>query len=276
MDERKWAKLPDIPSDAVLVDLEDSVPPPLKEAARERVVAQLRRPDELAGRLLVARPNHLSTPWGHDDLLALGGAGVTCLAYPMCRSAEDLQAAQEILRSVGADPDVFAGIETARGVVEMDAIARVDKVVAIGLGVGDLSADMGVPLYGPAGELNELFSVPRAQVAITAAAHGLATMDFVYAPDLRDLDDYRRRYEVSRRLGFTGAATFYPPHVAIINEVFTPSPAELAAADEVIGLYETAVAAGDPAVTLPSGRTILVHDYQKACRVRARFDAIAR
>lgn len=276
MDERKWAKVPDIPADAVLVDLEDSVPPPLKEAARSRVVAELAQADELDGRLLVARCNHLSTPWGRDDLLALGEAGVRCLAYPVCDSAEDLLEAQSLLRSVGADPDLVVGIETARGVVEMASIARVDKVVSLGLGVGDLSADMGVPLFGPDGQLNPLFAVPRAQVAITAAAFGLATLDFVFAPDLRDLEEHRRRYEVSRRLGFTGAATFYPPHVPVINEVFTPSQADLDAADEVIGLYEAAVANGDPAVALPSGRTVLVHDYEKACKVRARYDAMRR
>ena len=81
---------------------------------------------------------------------------------------------------------------------------------------------------------------------------------------------------MSRRCGYTTGATFYPPHVDIINEVFSPSPADVEAADEVIGLYEAAVAAGDPAVTLESGRTILVHDYEKARKVRARFDAIRR
>src|SRR5262249_1205043 len=97
-----------------------------------------------------------------------------------------------------------------------------------------------------------------------------------FTPDLRDLDDVRRRYEISRGMGFNMGFAFYPPHIDVINEVFGVSAAELAAADEVIGLYEAAVAAGDPAVTLESGRTILVHDYQKAQHVRARHAATAR
>jgi citrate lyase beta subunit len=189
---------------------------------------------------------------------------------------EDLLEAQELLRAAGADPDIFASVETARGVLEMAAIAQVDRVVAIGLGMGDLSADMGIPLYGPDGELNDAFGGPRAQVALTGAAFGLLAIDMVYAPDLRDLEEIRRRLEVSRRFGYTTAATFYPPHVEVINEVFSPSKADVDAADEVIGVYEAAVAAGDPAVTLESGRTILVHDYEKARKVRARFDAIRR
>ena len=273
MDDRKWAKVPEIPADAFMVDLEDSVPPPRKEAARARVIEYLQQPEYFGGRPMIARPNNLRTPWGRDDIDALAEIGATCIAYPMCTTAEEILEVQEICRSHGSDPDIIASIETARAVVEVAKIAAIDKVVMIGIGVGDLSADMGVPLYGPGGELNELFAVPKAQVVVAGAAFGCLVGDFVYAPDLRDLDETRRRWDVSRRLGFTSGFTFYPPHVPIINEVFGASQEDADAAEEVIGLYEDAVAAGAPAVTLASGRTILVHDYQKALTVRARFAA---
>ena len=273
LDDRKWAKVPEIPADAFMVDLEDSVPPPLKEAARERVVAYLQQPEYFGGRVMVARPNHLSTPWGRDDVEALAEVGAACVAYPKCETAEELLEVQEIFRVRGADPDIIASIETARGVVEVAKIAAIDKVVMVGIGVGDMSADMGVPLYGPDGELNEVFAVPKAQVVLAGLAFGRLTGDFVYTPDLRDVEETRRRWDVSRRLGFTTGFTFYPPHVPIINEVFGASQDDADAADEVIGLYEAAVAAGNAAVTLASGRTILVHDYQKALKVRARFSA---
>jgi len=275
MDDRKWAKIPGIPTDAVLVDLEDSVPPPAKEAARERVVRALGEPDFFGGRLLVARCNNLATPWGRDDLQALGEAGVTCMAYPKCESVEDALEAKALLAAAGATPDLFLSIESALGVVNMAAIAQVEGVVGIGIGIGDLSADLGVSLYGPDGTVNDAFAGPRAQVAVVARAFGLLSMDFPYAQDLRDLDEIRRQLEASRRMGYTSASTFYPPHVEVINDVFSPSADEVAAADEVIGIYETALAAGDAAVTLPSGRTILVHDYQKAQAVRRRHDAVA-
>src|SRR5207248_2516288 len=82
MDERKWAKVPSIPADAFLLDIEDSVPPASKDAARARVAAYVRDPSYFDGRLVVARVNHLSTPWGRDDIDELAGAGVTCVAYP--------------------------------------------------------------------------------------------------------------------------------------------------------------------------------------------------
>lgn len=275
MDDRKWAKLPGIPTDAVLVDLEDSVPPPLKEAARERVVAALQDTEFFGDRVLVARCNHLSTPWGRDDLRLLGEAGVACLGYPKCDSVDDLLEAKELLAAAGATPDIVVGIESALGVVNMAAIAQVADVIGIGLGIGDLSADLGVSLYGPDGTVNEAFAGPRAQVAMVGRAFGLLSFDFPYAQDLRDLDEIRRQLERSRSMGYTSASTFYPPHVEVINDVFSPSAAELEAADEVIAIYEAAVANGDPAVTLPSGRTILVHDYQKAQKVRRRHAAFS-
>lgn len=276
MDDRKWSKVPDIPADAFLVDLEDSVPPPLKDAARSKVLEYLSNPDYFGGRLLIARPNHLSTRWGRDDLAALGEAGVTCLAYPKCQSVDELLEVQSILRSHGADPDLFGVIETARSVLEVAGMAAIERVVAVGLGVGDLGAELGIPLYEDDGELNRLFLPAKVQVSLSAAAYGCLATDFTFAPDLRDLDDVRRRLVASRKLGFTTSATFYPPHVEVINEVFTPSSEALARADEVIGLYEAAVAAGSPAVSLDGGRALLVHDYDQALKVRARHAAVAR
>jgi citrate lyase beta subunit len=274
MDDRKWGKVPDIPTDAILVDLEDSVPPPLKDEARGRVVETLRDPSHLGGKVLVARPNHLSTPWGRDDLDAMAEVGVTCLAYPKCQSLEELLEVQEILRAGGAEPDIFAVIETAGSVLDAARIAANDKVVAIGIGAGDLSVDLGVSLYDDAGELNPVFAPAKVQVSLAAAAFDRLAVDFAYAPDLRDLPEIGRRFAGSRSFGFTTGATFYPPHVEVINDVFSPSDADVALADEVIGLYKGAVAAGHPAVTLSTGRTILVHDYHKALKVRARVDAI--
>ncbi|HEY7044667.1 MAG TPA: aldolase/citrate lyase family protein [Nocardioidaceae bacterium] len=274
MDDRKWAKIPDIRADGFLVDMEDSVPPGLKEAARERVVEYVQRPEYFGGRLVVARVNHLSTPWGRDDIAALAEAGVTCVAYPKLETPEDVVEVQELFRAGGADPDLFAPIESARAVLEVARIASIDKVVSVGIGVGDLSVDMGVPLYGSDGQLNALFLGPKVQVALAGAAFGRLIGDMAFPADLRDLDEVRRQSEASRHLGYNMGYTFYPPHVPVINDVFTPSKADADAADEVIGLYEAAVAAGDPAVTLPSGRTILVHDYRKALRMRAKLAAI--
>jgi citrate lyase beta subunit len=275
LDDRKWAKIPGIPADAILIDLEDSLPPSRKDEGRARAVEVLAQPEFFAGRITISRPNDLSSPWGRDDIQALAEAGAPCVALPKLRSADDLLQAQEVFRSAGADPDIFAIVETAQAVLEVAKIAAAEKVVAIMFGAGDLSVDSSIPLLDPDGGLNPAMIMPKVQTVLAGSAFGRLTTDTAFMPDIRDLADARRRYAQSRQIGFTAAVTFYPPHVEIINETFGPAPADVEEADLVIGEYEAALVAGNPAVQLAGGRVLLVHDYDKALKVRRRADAVA-
>src|SRR5882757_1851136 len=82
MNDRHWAKVPEIPSDACLVDLEDSVPETLKLAARERALEFLGKPEYFGGRPVITRCNNLHTTWGRDDLIELGRAKAPLICYP--------------------------------------------------------------------------------------------------------------------------------------------------------------------------------------------------
>lgn len=275
MDERKWAKIPDIPADVIFIDLEDSLPPALKEAGRQRAVDVLGDLDFFSGRVVLCRANALDTPWGRDDIQALGEAGAECVALPKLRSLEDVQEAQEVFAAAGSEPDFFAIIETAQAVLEVARIAAHERVAALMFGAGDLTVDSGIPLLGPDRELNPAILPAKLQAVLAGAAFGKPTTDIAFLPDIRDLDEARRRYAQSRQLGFTTGVTFYPPHVPIINEVFSPSADDVQDAEMVINEYEAAVAAGNPAVTLSTGRVLLVHDYDKALKVRDRAAAVA-
>ncbi len=270
LDAHKWAKVPGLPADMVFVDLEDSVPVGRKEEARDKAHEALSDRAWFGEKLILARPNHLSTPWGLDDVKALVAAGATCLAYPKVTTARDLLDFVDVLAGLGASPDIFAIVETAGAVVEIKDIAAVPGVVALMSGPGDLSADAGIELYEPSGELNRAFLVTKTLTVLAGAANGLATTDFAITPNLRDTAQVRTLVEESRRLGFTAMSTFYPPHVDIINDVFSPSPAAVGHAEEVVSLYEEAVGRGDPAVLTGRGEVILVHDYHKALRLLAR------
>src|SRR5690606_21893064 len=81
LDARKWAKIPSIPADAILVDMEDAVPWTQKEEGREAVISALADRDHFGDRVVIARPNHLSTQWGLEDVVALARAGVDCVMY---------------------------------------------------------------------------------------------------------------------------------------------------------------------------------------------------
>jgi len=270
LDDYKWAKIPDIPADMFFLDLEDSVAPTGKDEARERAVRYLRDPSFFGGRLTLARPNHLSTPWGRDDVIAFAEAGVTCMAYPKIGSIDELREVLELLEQHGARPDVFAIIETAGSMIDLREISRHPQVVSLMFGPGDLSVDMGCPLLEPDGALNRVFEPMMASVVLAATAARIASIDIVYAPDYRDLDEIRRRAEAIHRQGFTTLSTFYPPHVPIIHDVLRPTDEEIEAAREIVDLYEAVLAEGKPAALSASGETILVHDYDKALSTLAK------
>lgn len=266
LDEKKWSKLPSIPADAFLIDLEDSVVPQNKELARKRAVQYLNNNDFFAGKLVIARPNNISTAWGRDDIIALAEAGVKLMAYPKARSCEEILEVQELLAKYGAHPHLFPIIETAGAVLDIKEIAKLDAVAGLFTGIGDLSVDAGVPFYDSNGNISETLNSARNLVALASAAFGKSSTDTVYTKDIRDRDQVRAAIRAGRGKGFTSLVTFYPPHVELINEYIRPSSDELAEAAEIVSRYEEAQSAGNPAVLLENGRTVLLLDYMRAKR----------
>lgn len=282
LDERKWAKVPRIPADAVLLDMEDSVPPAMKEEARSKVVEHLERLASSGrgsvfpgGKLALPRCNSLATPWGEDDLSAAGRAGATVLVYPKLHDTAELAEVRRILNAAGSDPDLFVIVETAQAVLELTEIARCEKVRALMFGPADLADDAGFELFAggtggeAAGIAEDSYHYARSKIVLCAAAYGLAAFDMVFVEDIRDLAAVSACANIAKRRGFTGMATFYPPHVDVINTVFSSSEAEVARARQVVEAYRAALEAGRAAVTI-DGRAIIVQDYKSALRVLER------
>jgi citrate lyase beta subunit len=269
LDDRKWAKVPSIPTHAVLLDLEDSVPADRKAEARSRVCEYLGRPDYFGTKLAIPRPNGLPTPWGRDDVRALAASGASLLAYPKVQSADELIELRRLLYEGGANPGIVVIVETARAVLELESIARVEGVVALLLGPSDLSVDAGFSLLVDGRVFQEAYAYPKSKLALVGAAYGLPVYDTVFVPDLRDASQVRAAAVHARNFGFAGMATFYPPHVDIVNEVFTPSEKEIVAAREVVALYEKTLAAGAAAAKV-DGRAVIIQDYKRARRVLGR------
>ena len=276
LNDHMWAKIPQIDADMFFLDLEDSVPPERKPEARERAIRFISDPSYFGGRLTLARPNHLATPWGHDDVIAMAEAGVQCLAYPKIRSVDELWEVLELLGEHGATPDIFAIIETAGSIMDLKEIARVPNVVALMSGPGDLSVDAGIELLHADGQLNGIFNTTKALVVLASAAYGLACTDVVFMPDYRDLDEFRRRVRASRAMGFTAMSSLYPPHAEIINDEFTPSEAEVRGAQELVATYERVLDEGRSAAMTAEGEIILVHDYEKARSLLLKASTVVR
>jgi citrate lyase beta subunit len=270
LDERKWAKLPDIPADAFILDLEDAVPLDGKEQARRRVVEAIRDPAYFAGRLTVPRPNPLSTEWGREDVLAVTAAGAETIMIAKVDSARDVDDVRAVCLEAGGAPNFLVSIESALGVLNSREILAHPSVVAATFGPGDLHVDVGMSLYEPDGSENPGLVYPKVATILAGVAAGIPVLGIAFAPDLKDLADVGSRIAAEKRLGFTGCCAFYPPHVELINAEFTPSDEDIAHAREVIRHYEAALADGKPAVQLPSGEALLMHQYKEAQTTLAR------
>jgi citrate lyase beta subunit len=275
LDERKWAKVPSIPADCYIVDLEDSVVPARKLEARERVLEYLKDPAYFHHRPVIARPNNLATPWGRDDIIALASVGATLLAYPKVKSAAEIDTVAALVRDSGGSAALFPIIESAGGLLAVAAIAARQDVAGLFTGLGDLSVDAGIAFRGLDGEISPALASARSAIVFACAAFGRSATDALLVRDMRDKAEVLAAIDTARRGGFTSLVTFYPPHIELINEMLPPRPDELNEAAELVHRYEVAMAEGRPAVLLDDGRSILAFDYQRAKNLIAHSVAIA-
>ncbi len=270
-------KAREVPADVLVPDLEDSVPPEEKAAARRTVAANLpgfpRR-----GQHLFVRINALSTGLGEEDLHAVVGPHIEGISVGKAEGAPDIVELDRLLTRVERRRGLPAGstlvipwIETALGVVNAYEIAHASpRIAAVSFGADDFTANMGIPRTV---EGTEQF-YPRAALAIAARAAGVMALDGPFV-DFRDEAGLARDCATARQLGFTGKWCIHPGQVATVNQLFTPSAEELAYCRRVVAAFDEAVARGTAATSV-DGRMIDVPGYQRAQRILALAEAIAR
>lgn len=231
-------------ADSLVLDLEDSVPPGAKVEARE-TVAQALRELQGCGRELCVRINSLPSGFGADDLAALPLALAHSLMVPKVESAAELLQLHERLqileRAQGiAQPlQLVVMLETPRGILQALAIAEAtSRTTAIFFGSGDYTAATGAAIT-PASLL-----FPRSAVAAAAGAVGIQAIDAAYFLDVRNAEATREDALAARELGFAGKVVFHPAQVAVANQVFSPTPAEVQRAERVVAGYRQALAQG--------------------------------
>lgn len=222
------------PADVVLIDLEDAVALRDKDSARAEVASWLRTVDRARGVWVRVNPG----PLGEADLraVALPAVGAVCLAKT--ESAQQVRAAGALLgRYPGAAAiGICPLLESAAAIYAAREIACVPGVLRLQLGEADLRAEAGITA-GP-GEYEML--ALRTQVVLASAAAGIAAPLGPVSTDFRDLDALRESTQALRRLGFRGRTCIHPAQLPIVNEVFTPAPAELARARALVASYEAA------------------------------------
>jgi citrate lyase subunit beta / citryl-CoA lyase len=250
--ERKLRRALDEPADAVVADLEDSVPAAEKAEARAIVADVLASAPTGCARFV--RVNGADTGLLEEDIASLDGLGVDGIVLP--------KAEPDALRRVGSMP-VIAIVETARGMTRARAIASGD-VVALMLGAVDLGLELRLL---PRRDGAELAFFRSALVLESAAACLGPPVDGVYV-DTRDLEGLEEESLRARTFGMGGKACIHPSQVPIVNRVFSPSAEELEHAHRVVEAYERARAAGSGAVAL-EGRMIDLPVVEQARRMLA-------
>lgn len=243
------AKVVDAGADAVMLDLEDAVPPAAKEAARAMVA------ETLAARTGWVRINAVRTPEAEADLAAVAGLAAG-IRIPKVESAQDAQWVAD--RAPGTP--LICAIESARGVLAAEAIATADGVRHLSMGGVDLRRDLG------SGDGNLQTLHVRSHLVVVSRAAGLSPpIDSVY-PYLEDDDGLREQSTFAQSLGFFGKSAIHPRQLPAIHRAFTPSEVELEWAREVVDAFE---AAGGEALRLRSGELVDVPVAERARRLLA-------
>lgn len=245
-------------TDAVALDLEDAVAPEIKAEARVALIEELNA-GGFGTRRMIARINALTTPWGHDDLVALAAAPLEAILAPKVDDAADVIALSRAMDAAGYAPHValWVMIETPRAVLALERIAASaadTRLAGFVLGLNDLAKDSGIAqLPGRAA------FVPMLTMAVLAArAHGLAIVDGV----CNAIDDPARleaECSQARDGGFDGKTLIHPSQLDIANRVFAPTEAELAEAHAIVAAFADPANAGKGALRVNGKMAELLH-----------------
>jgi citrate lyase subunit beta/citryl-CoA lyase len=261
-------------ADALILDLEDSVPAGEKQRGRN-LVQQAAATVARNGADVLVRINR---PWRQAlrDIEAAVSPAVQALMLTKVESADHVGMIAEIVDELEAERDMVPGatkfvalIETAGAFFRMAEIARAHpRLVGLSVGAEDFALAVGM-----LPEAEGLF-YPKQQMIIAARAAGILPLGFIgTVADFRDLDAFRAVIRRSRRLGFAGASCIHPSQVAILNEEYRPSAEELAKADRVVAAYDAATVAGIGAIEL-DGKMIDVPVVERAKQVLAQHRAV--
>lgn len=257
-------------ADVIILDLEDSIPPPAKEAARAALPAAAKLVGQAGADVCVRinRALEMSIP----DIAASVMPEVSVLMLPKLMGPEHVRLLSEVVAAREAALGLPIGhtrfigvVETPQALPALAAIAGADpRMAALGVGSEDLSTELeAVP------GADSLYVFGMMCVAAARGA-GILPMGSIGAfADFSDLEAYRQSLRRSRRLGFGCASCIHPAQVPIINEEYGPAPAEVDRARRLIAAFDAALAAGQGAVAF-EGAMIDLPVVERARRLLAR------
>jgi citrate lyase subunit beta/citryl-CoA lyase len=243
--ERKFAKARGVAADVLILDLEDSVAPSQKAAARAHVADLL---DDASARdwAFFVRINALDTDLALGDMAAVVKPGLDGLLIPKADSAADIVRIAHYLDALEAKAGMQVGsvtltvvaTETPTAMFNLGSYAPAHpRLAGLTWGAEDLGAAIGVTDNKESdGDWTFPFKVARAQCLFAAAAAGVAPLETLYA-DFRNTEGLERSCREARRDGFTGRLAIHPDQIETINRCFSPSAAEIDEAQKIVDAF---------------------------------------
>lgn len=204
-----------LPADMIILDLEDAVPPGMKDEARMAAV-------EAAGvgfgeRLTAIRVNGADSEWHLNDLAVVKQSACDIVVLPKVETADIADVAAERLGK-----PLIVMIETPRGVLNAAEICSVDGVVGVFVGANDLANELRLPSSGGRAAM----SMALQTIVLAARAAGIWVFDSVYN-DLNNPDGLAAECAEGKILGFDGKTLIHPNQIAAANTAFSPSESEI-------------------------------------------------
>jgi malyl-CoA/(S)-citramalyl-CoA lyase len=282
-------------ADVINLDLEDSVAPSDKDQARANIIKATHDVD-WGKKTLSVRINGLDTPyWYRDvvDLLEQSSERLDIIMIPKVGCAADVYAVDALVTAIetakGRTKKIGFEliIESAAGLAHVEEIAASSpRLQAMSLGAADFAASMGMQTTGIGGTQENYYMLQGgekhwsdpwhwAQAAIVAACrtHGILPVDGPFG-DFSDDEGYRAQARRSATLGMVGKWAIHPKQIALANEVFTPSEAQVSEAREILAAMEQAKANGEGA-TVYKGRLVDIASIKQAEVIVKQYEMIS-
>jgi citrate lyase subunit beta/citryl-CoA lyase len=258
--------------DAIILDLEDSVHPAEKDAARILARNTLRAVSFGTCERMV-RINQL--PLGLEDLAEIIPEAPDLILIPKVEHPGQVTQVDNMITELKVRHQINRPIwlmpilESGQGIENAAPIAAAsDNVIALTIGLEDYTADLGVAKTAEGRESQ----YARTRLVNAARAAGVQAIDSVYS-DVADMEGLKRWAEKSRALGFEGMGCIHPAQIAVIHAAFAPSAAEIERAKKIVGAYEEAQQRGAGVVSLGS-KMIDAPVVQRALKLVARAKAM--
>ncbi len=244
-------------ADVLLLDVEDSVPPPSKQAARDNIIAFAQRPD-LNGKLLFPRVNDRESGELLRDAIQLTVPGIHGFMYPKATCGQDIYFFGKLLETIEYEKGIPIGtfkiiplIETAGAVINIKDICMAsDRVVAVAFGCEDYVTD----LQGKHDHEGVSILTARNLISIGARSCGVLPIDTVHIR-VHDLEDLEKNLILGKNLGFEGMLVLSPKELPLVHQYYSPSAEDVAWAKEMLQLAAEAEANG-AGVAVKNGKFI--------------------